>query len=160
MLRMSKLTDYGIVLLTYFASEPTRTFSARHLAKLTHLPSPMVSKILKLLLREGLLVSRRGANGGYCLARRPERISIGEMVKAIEGPIAMMECIDAPGNCKVEAMCPVRHNWYRINYRINDAIVRALQDITLSDMVHPITEGFVPITGAQQSSGGSPGLPC
>lgn len=161
MMRMSKLTDYGIILLTYFANDYKRpTYSARRLAELTHLPLPMVSKILKLLVRERLLVSHRGANGGYSLARQPEEITVGEMIGAMEGPIALMECIDTPGNCKVEAMCPVRHNWYRINYRINETVVRALHGITLSDMVHPISEGFVHVGDVRQPSGGSAGLPC
>lgn len=163
MMRVSKLTDYGIVLLSYFAGDAGRTNSARRLAEATHLPLPMVSKILKLLLREGLLVSRRGASGGYALARHPEEISVGEMIEAIEGPIALMECIDEPGNCRVESICPVRRNWHRINFRINETVVRALGGITLSDMIQPMSDGsdsFVPLTDLQQSSGGGPGLPC
>ncbi|MBI4455262.1 MAG: SUF system Fe-S cluster assembly regulator [Acidobacteria bacterium] len=160
MMRMSKLTDYGIVLLIHFVESDSKrpTYSARQLAGLTHLPLPMVSKILKLLVREGLLVSHRGANGGYRLARQPENITVGETIKAIEGSIALTECINAPGNCRVEAMCPVRHNWQRINWRINETVAKALQGITLSDMVHPIAEGFVSVSDLQP--GGSPGLPC
>ena len=157
MMRISKLTDYGIVLLSHFASDSDRTFSARYLASQTRLPLPMVSKILKLLLREGLLVSHRGASGGYTLSRHPEKISVGEMVKAIEGPIALMECIDEPGHCRVEANCPVRHNWHAINFRINETVVKALYGIRLSDMIQPMLQGFVPLADLQ-SSGGSSGL--
>ena len=159
MLRMSKMTDYGILLLTHFAATPEgATCSARNLAELTHLPLPMVSKILKMLLHEGLLVSRRGASGGYRLARKPTQISVGEMIRAIEGPIAVMECIDSPGACRVEARCQVRHNWHHINSRINESVVRALQAITLFDMVQPMKEGFVPLGEIVQVA--DSGLPC
>ncbi|HEY3131150.1 MAG TPA: SUF system Fe-S cluster assembly regulator [Acidobacteriota bacterium] len=148
---MSKLTDYGIVLLTYFANHPEGSeYSARQLAAETHLPLPMVGKILKLLAREGLLVSHRGASGGYRLARTPEKISVAEAIAAMEGPIAVMECIDAPGMCMHEGRCCVRGNWHKINA----TVVKALQGISLVDMTRPLVENFVPLGRLQ--SGPSP----
>ena len=76
MLRMTKQADYGIVLMTYCASRPGQRFAAPELAAETRLPAPTVSKILKLLAREGLLESHRGVKGGYSLARRPEQITV------------------------------------------------------------------------------------
>jgi len=150
MIRMSKQTDYGIVLLTHLASEPEASHSARELADVVHLPLPMVSKILKLLAREGLLVSHRGSSGGYRLARQPSQITVAEMINALEGPFAFMECIETPGTCRQEAFCRVRSNWYTIN----TTIVTALRGITLSDMTRTIPGGMPPPVGGSHRLGG------
>jgi FeS assembly SUF system regulator len=133
MIRITKQTDYGIVLLTHLAVEPERQYNAPELAGEAHLPLPMVSKILKLLAREGLLASHRGVKGGYSLARRPEAISMAEIIAALEGPIALTECISVEGDCSHEALCPVRSNWRRIN----QAVRTALSGISLAEMAHP-----------------------
>ncbi len=131
MIRMSKETDYGIVVLAYFASaQEGLKQSAREVAMESQLPLPMVRKILKILAREGLLVSQRGAKGGYSLARRGERISIAEIVTAMEGPLAMTECIEAPGECRHEPVCELRTSWQKIN----EIVFQALNSLTLSDL--------------------------
>jgi FeS assembly SUF system regulator len=135
MLRITKQTDYGIVLVSHMAAEPERLFAASDLAAEAQLPLPMVSKILKLLAREGVLVSHRGANGGYALARRPRQIAVSEVITALEGPIAVTECIDdGPGICDQEPVCPLRSNWQVINM----AIRRALDGIMIADMSRPL----------------------
>jgi FeS assembly SUF system regulator len=133
MIRITKQTDYGIVLLTHLAVHPERQYNAPDLAAEAHLPLPMVSKILKLLAREGLLVSHRGVKGGYSLAQQPEAISMAEIIAALEGPIAITECISVEGDCFHEPLCPVRSNWRRIN----QAVRTALEGITLAEMAHP-----------------------
>jgi FeS assembly SUF system regulator len=131
MIRLSKETDYGIVLLTHLADNVGRaSYSARALAQETHLPLPMVSKILKVLARQDLLHSQRGVKGGYRLARRPEEISVADIIGAMEGPIALTECVSAPGDCRHEPLCPVRVNWQTISR----AVRQALEGIALSDM--------------------------
>ena len=97
MIRITKQTDYGIVLLTHLAAHPDRHFNAPELAAEARLPLPMVSKILKLLAREGLLASHRGVKGGYSLARPAEEISMAEIIAALEGPIAITECVSVEG---------------------------------------------------------------
>ncbi len=93
MIRLSKLTDYGLVLMSYAARNKGRTVhTARELSLESGLPLPTVSKLLKLLLQAGFLVSHRGTNGGYSLAREPEDISVAEIIAALEGPIALTEC--------------------------------------------------------------------
>ena len=138
MLRITKVTDYGIVLLTRIAQAGRdRPANARDLSRVTHLPLPMVGKILKALARAGLLVSHRGAKGGYSLARGPEAISVAEVIGALEGPIALTECLgEAPSNCSVESCCPVKVSWKRIN----GAIQRALDSVMLSEMLQPAFE--------------------
>ena len=93
MIRITKQTDYGIVLLTHLAANPERQYTAPELAAEARLPLPMVSKILKLLARDGLLASHRGVKGGYSLARPAEEISMAEIIAALEGPIAITECV-------------------------------------------------------------------
>lgn len=134
MLRITRQTDYGIVLLTRFAALPAGGVrNARDLAAEQRLPAPMVSKILKLLARGGLLASQRGATGGYRLARPAHEIVISEVIEALEGPIAMTECLGSGPTCAIEPSCPSRPNWQRINV----AIHRALADVRLSDMLPP-----------------------
>lgn len=152
MIRLSKQTDYGIILLTRFAQDPQGlTYSARELAEETRLPFPMVSKILKVLAREGLLDSHRGPRGGYSLTRRPDLISVADVISAMEGPIAITECVDAPGDCRQEPICPVRSNWRRINVLVH----QALESISLSDMTRPLPDHLVTLRGLE----GEPGHP-
>lgn len=154
MIRISKQADYAIVLLTHFAGEPKASpWSATELAAATRLPLPTVRKILKILAREGVLVSNRGINGGYRLARRSQEISVAEIIRAMERPIALMECIDAPGDCPHEPLCPVRGNWRRINA----TVIRALQEISLFDMTRPLVDA-VPAAGVPAKGLASPGL--
>lgn len=135
MIRISRLTDYGIVLLTHIAAHPERVHNAGEAAAEAHLPLPTVSKLLRLLAKEGLLASQRGAKGGYELARAPEAITIAEVVGSLERPIAITTCSSlAPGDCEHERLCPVRGHWNLINFAIREA----LESITLADLVaHP-----------------------
>ena len=132
MFRLSKATDYGIVLLAQLASDSrAEPQNARELAACSDLPVPMVSKVLKALAREGLLVSQRGAKGGYSLAREPEELTVSEMIRVLEGPVALTDCAIGPAHCEHETMCAVREPWQQIS-RVVD---RALADVTLADLV-------------------------
>jgi len=156
MIRMTRVTDYGIVLLTYFARSPEGTLhTARDLARDAHLPLPTVNKVLKTLTRRGLLESHRGVKGGYTLSRHPEEISVAEIISATEGPVAMTECtVDGPGGCDHESECPVSDNWQRIN----QAIQEALDGISLAEMTRPLapcndgeSSGLLHVQGLQPS---------
>lgn len=132
MIRMSKLTDYGIVLLTHMAmGPPDRVHTAQDLADASHVPLPTASKILKRLAHAGLLVSHRGRKGGYGLARSADDISVAEIIGAIEGPIGITECgTEVAGACSLEAICAARSRWGPISR----AIQRALGGVRLSAM--------------------------
>jgi FeS assembly SUF system regulator len=137
MVKLGKLTDYGLVLMTCIArseaSLPQRT--ARDLAVESKLPLSTVSKLLKELLQSGLLISHRGTKGGYMLAKEPQQISLVEIVAAIEGPMALTECsTDITGLCNLELSCPIKSN-QRI---INRAVLGVLERIALSDLVQPL----------------------
>jgi FeS assembly SUF system regulator len=131
-IRLTRLSDYGIVLMAQLAGRTdTSPHNAREVAAAARLPLPVVSKILKSLARRGLLVSHRGAKGGYSLARPPEQITAAEMIAALEGPIGLTECAVHPGLCVQEPSCHVREPWQRINA----ALRRALAEVTLADLV-------------------------
>jgi FeS assembly SUF system regulator len=145
MLRVTKLADYGIIVLTYFAIHRGSTHNARDIAMEARLPLPVVSKVLKLLTRAGLLVSQRGTKGGYALARLSKDITIAQIIRALEGPIAVTECTDSiKGDCNLEVLCPVRTNWHRINSAIHEALER----ITLEEMTQPLVQPLVQLHSA------------
>ena len=134
MIRLSRLADYGVVLMTHIAMshEPLHTTHAA--AEATRVPEPTAGKILKALSRHGLLDSQRGANGGYSLARAPQDIRVTEIITAVDGPIALTSCLDSAGDaCTMETFCPTRTNWQKIN----DAVSHALDTISLADMMGP-----------------------
>ena len=130
MLRISKLTDYGTVVLAHLAGVYGRVASAADVADATGLALPTVSKILKALARAGLVTSTRGANGGYRLARAPRDISAADVIDALEGPVSITECSSLHSNCEHEGVCSVGGTWQRINV----AIRRALDDVSLVDL--------------------------
>ena len=90
MIRLSKLADYGIVMMTNMARHPQRQHNAAEIAAESHIPQPMASKILKGLARAGLLRSHRGAKGGYGLARSAESITVAEVIRKVTGVPAGM----------------------------------------------------------------------
>jgi len=135
MIRLTKLADYGVMLMSHIAAAPGALHSASSLSRAAGVSIPTVSKILKQLARKGLLDSHRGASGGYTLARTPEGISVAEVIAALEGPIAVTECIDEThSDCAVESVCRVRTNWQRIN----EAVRGALEQISLAEMAQPL----------------------
>ena len=136
MIRLGKLTDYGLVLMTYMArNHDLSLHTARGLAIESRLALPTVSKLLKELVQGGLLVSHRGIKGGYSLARAPREISVAEIIAALEGPIALTECsTDVSGLCDLEPCCPIKNN-QRI---ISQAVRGALEGVMLSDLIHPL----------------------
>lgn len=138
MIRLSKMADYGIVLLAQFAIQPNvASRSATELAETTRLPVPTVSKCLKALVKAGILESQRGVNGGYRLARPASEISVGEAVVALDGPIALTVCCghddDSAQACGLQDCCTVKVNWRKINR----ALEEALASVPLSEMANP-----------------------
>lgn len=131
MLRLSKLTDYGTVLLAHLAANEGSVCSAADVATATGVAVPTVSKLLKLLGRNGLVTSTRGANGGYRLAHDPSDISAADIIDALEGPVSITECSASDSQCEHEGVCSVGVAWQRVNV----AIRRALDDVSLNDLL-------------------------
>jgi len=133
MLRISKLTDYAILMMVELARDG-EMLSAHALAERVHVEVPTASKVLKLLAGNDLLKSYRGANGGYRVSRTAAEISVAEVIAAIEGPIAMTECSVEEGLCAQEDNCGLRSNWQRISL----AVAQALRDVSLAEMSAPV----------------------
>jgi len=130
MLRMSKLTDYGTMVLAQLATKSSGLASAGQVADATRIAQPTVSKLLKALAKAGLVVSERGATGGYALARPPEQISAADIIDALEGPVAITECSAAGSACDLEQFCRVGNAWQIINQSIR----HALRQVSLTDL--------------------------
>ena len=130
MLRLSKLTDYGTVIMSHMARQPAALHSAGEIALALGVAAPTVSKVLKRLARAELLQSARGAQGGYRLARAPESISVADVIDALEGPIGITECSAMVGLCAQEACCPVRGHWQWLNRIVRHSLDR----VTLEEM--------------------------
>lgn len=140
MLRISKIVDYGMLVLTHMAVHPTLVCSASELAGALGLGQPIVSKVLKLLAQHGLVTSTRGARGGYRLDLPADQISVAQIIDALEDqPFGLTECTAVPGVCNVEEACHIRPHWQRINLIVR----RTLEAVSVADMVkggstHPV----------------------
>ena len=130
MLRISKMTDYATVLLARLAARPEQQFTAGQLSAQTRLAATTVSKVLKQLHRCELVVSTRGLHGGYRLARPAAQITAAQVLDALEGPMALIECAQQTHQCRIESTCGVGRAWQRVNL----AIRRSLQEITLLEL--------------------------
>jgi FeS assembly SUF system regulator len=126
MLRISKLTDYGTVILAYMASQPGSLLAAADVAQHTGVALPTVKK----LQRSGLVSSTRGSHGGYQLARPAAHVTAAQILDALEGPVAITECSGQHSSCGIESSCRIGHAWQRLN----GAIRQALNEVTLAQL--------------------------
>lgn len=139
MLRLSKLTDYAVVVLARLEQDGAmpsvgQVQTAPSLAATTGIAEPTVAKVLKILGGAGLVEGVRGARGGYRLARALADVPLAEIIVAFDGPIALTACVDGgQGGCDAEGICPVRGRWDPVN----DAIRRALSDIPVAALARP-----------------------
>lgn len=136
MLKITRLTDYATMMLTHMAVQPAQVFSAKSLSLLMKIGPATVSKILKILSAQGLLTSTRGAEGGYCLARAPEDISLVDILVTMEGPVAMTACTLQGHQCGQAHDCGVQGHWQRISH----VMTTALSQVTLADLIRPVNE--------------------
>ncbi len=131
MLRLSKLTDYAVLVLVQLA-RGAAVQTAPGIAAATLVPEPTVAKVLKILAANGLVTSLRGARGGYRLSRPLATLPVAEVIAAIDGPIALTACVEgSPTVCEQQGSCPMSGRWLRVN----EAIREALADITLAEMI-------------------------
>ncbi|HEY5652817.1 MAG TPA: SUF system Fe-S cluster assembly regulator [Pontiella sp.] len=129
MLRITKITDYGFILLVHMANQDREMLhNAKDLSASIGIPLPTVSKVLKILTQGGILQSHQGSKGGYSLSRAANEISAAEIIEAVEGPLAITDC-SSPDGC--ERNCPVSPSWQQVN----GAIAGALKGLTLANMV-------------------------
>jgi len=131
MLRISKLADYATLIMSRLAGDEDQLYSASCLAKNLGLSLSVVSKILKLLCRRGLVTSVRGAEGGYRLSRPALEISLAAVVSAIEGDMSITECCSQKDTCVLTSTCATKNNWKGIN----QVIYTTLSNLTIKDML-------------------------
>jgi FeS assembly SUF system regulator len=134
MLKISRLTDYGLLATIYLARKHSETVSAREIAEFYHLPVPTITKVLKALHQGGMIESHRGVSGGYSFEGDAETLTLGHILELLEGPWDLVECetTDEKGHatCSIRAGCPSR----RFMFGINRAIKGAFEQVTLGDL--------------------------
>ncbi|MDE0813511.1 MAG: SUF system Fe-S cluster assembly regulator [Alphaproteobacteria bacterium] len=131
MFKISRMIDYGVVIMSQLAHTQREVMTAPEISGATGLPMPSVSKVLKSLGRSDIVNSHRGVHGGYSLARRPDDITLADIIETLEGPVALTACVDGSDDqCKVETLCPIRGGWEKVNF----AIRNALEEVTLSEL--------------------------
>lgn len=155
MLKISRLTDYGLLATVYLARHHGRVVSAREIAAFYHLPQPMITKVLKMLGTGGAIHSHRGVGGGYSFDGEAERVTLGELIEVLEGPWDLVECetTDDEGHavCGIRAACPSR----RFMFGINRAIKGAFEQVTLADLARGVMPLPVVEKGALRRVGNS-----
>lgn len=139
MLRLAKLADYGLLIACHLANLPDELVKLEQVAEATQLPVPTVRKVMKLLVDQGVIRSERGMKGGYSLSRPANRTSIGEVILAVEGGLALTECCLDACQCDMYQACTVQNNWNVINQTIGEMFSR----ITLADMNRPLSRADV-----------------
>lgn len=136
MIRLNKMTDYAVVMLSHMAniegSDTGRMVTAVQMAQDSGVPLPSVSKLMQQLSKAGILTSHRGAGGGYSLDRAAGQVTVADIVTALEGPIALTSCIDgADTSCGSMPVCSMSGNWNQVNH----AIQAALESVSLAEMM-------------------------
>lgn len=129
MIKISKLADYSIYIIHALMSE-SEPQSATKIAKKIFIPEPTVSKILKKLTQTDLLVSIQGAGGGYQLAKSAEKISLAELITAMDGTPSMTECCKKAYDCARDSVCGQQSNWRKINKKV----MSLLESISVEEM--------------------------
>lgn len=138
MLRISKLADYGTVVMVYLAKRPKQLCNARDIARDTHLSVPTVSKLLKRLTNAGLLSSVRGVRGGYCLQREACDISVTQIIYALDESRGLTECSSHSNECSLQGVCSIQDNWRLISQTIE----QALNNVSLETLAKPAFKIF------------------
>jgi Rrf2 family nitric oxide-sensitive transcriptional repressor len=130
-MRLTSFTDYGLRMLMRMAGAPERAFSTADLAAEFGLSRNHLAKIMQRLAQAGLVATRRGGGGGAVLARRPEDIRLGAVVRLLEEGQPLVECLsDGGGACVIDARC-------RLKARLRMAEVAFLAELdrtTLADV--------------------------
>lgn len=125
MIKLSKLTDYGFVVMMHFVRlGESVVLTAKDVSDYTKLPLPTVSKILKVLSKNNILVAKRGVKGGYQLRSNPSNISIVSVIESFEGPIALTNCVTGvTRGCLAKELCENGPQWKVINNTIRNAML-------------------------------------
>ena len=132
-LRIGKMTDYGVLVLNKMVDAGAVRLSTEDLVQATKLAVPTIRRVMKALSDGGLVIAQRGAKGGYRLARAAEQIRIIDVVQAFEGPVSLTECTSDDAQCEIMDSCSLSGNWNGIN----QLLVQVLSSISLQDLRNP-----------------------
>ena len=133
MLRITKMTDYAVLILANLALHDNKLLTAKEIASETHISLPTTQKILKKLNRKNLVISKQGASGGYSLDPETKKLSVTTLLEKLDGYLSITQCSSNDDQCEVEDFCNIGNAWQMINQRVQ----WALNDITLGDLIHP-----------------------
>ena len=133
MLRITKMTDYAVLILANLALHDNKLLTAKEIASETHISLPTTQKILKKLNRKNLVISKQGASGGYSLDPETKKLSVAVLLEKLDGDLSITQCSSNHDQCEVEDFCNIGNAWQMINQRVQ----LALNDITLGDLIHP-----------------------
>jgi Rrf2 family protein len=133
MLKLSKKVEYGILALQYIANNSEQKASAREMSDMLNIPFEFLSKTLQQLMRNGLILSQKGPQGGYILSREPDKISIAEIIDALEEKSNLVECFDNKNeeSCQRADDCTIRHNIGGLQQQINNVFAK----MTIAEMI-------------------------
>jgi len=130
MLRFTKRADYGLMAIHYIAvHDELGSVSTKRIAEEFGIPAELLAKILQRLAKQGLVVSQNGPKGGYALGRRPSEITIGDVVRAIEGPVNIVSCLE-DNDCPQAPRCNLR----RPIQKVQAAISQVLDSMSLAEL--------------------------
>ena len=131
-LRLTNAGDYAIRSMIFIASLPEDAVVLRsEICETQNIPSSFMAKILRSLVRAQLLRSTRGVNGGFSLAKDASEITLLDILEAIEGPLALTDCVPNPEDCQHSGNCPANAVWARVQNSIREI----LRGSTLEDLV-------------------------
>jgi Rrf2 family protein len=131
MLKLTKKADYGLMAVKHLAEfHGEGSCRAKDIAEAYNIPLEALAKILQRLAKAGLLHSHQGMNGGYALAREPQRITALEVIRAIDGPLFITSCLNHEIECYQSLKCTVREPLRKVN----ESIEQVLGRITMSDL--------------------------
>ena len=122
---------YGARALVEFAlAHPDNTVSVKQVAKTQRISPKYLEQIMRELKASGLVKAVRGMHGGYVLGRPPSKITLSEVFRVLEGSPALVDCVERPGVCPMEEICPTRDTWVEMS----KAIMTVLEGTTLQDL--------------------------
>ena len=133
MLRITKMTDYAVLILANLALHDNKLLTAKEISSETHISLPTTQKILKKLNRKNLVISKQGASGGYSHDPETKKLSVATLLEKLDGDLSITQCSSNDDQCEVEDFCNIGNAWQMINQRVQ----WALNDITLGDLIHP-----------------------
>jgi Rrf2 family protein len=142
MLQFTKRADYGLMAMHFIAAHgDDGAVSAKRIAEEFHIPAERLAKILQRLAKKQLITSHNGPKGGYVLTRAARAITVGQVVRALEGPLRIVSCMSEQDDCPQFARCNLRRPVQKIQARISDVLdAMTLDELSTEPIAAPVVE--------------------